>query len=171
MQPLFENPQDKAKRQLAQALATEFIRNYRRQKEENVVQSRKDDAAIRDMKREDRANAIKKQKEEYEANRVKRENEDLGRINAGSRNVGTGVADTAELLDDEVVEYTYKPGDTFGQVILDLGLNTNAGLWGGNGDVEYYARQLDQQGIWPHNTRSNIPVGTTIRLRKRPMSN
>lgn len=62
----------------------------------------------------------------------------------------------------ETVEYTYKQGDTFGQVIKDLGLNTDAGLWGSNGDVAYYTQQLNDQGI-----SSNIPVGTKIRLTKR----
>ena len=69
--------------------------------------------------------------------------------------------------DGEVIEYTYKPGDTFGQVILDLGLQTDAGLWGDNGDVAYYTQQLLDQGLWPNGVPQNIPVGTTIRLRKR----
>ena len=41
------------------------------------------------------------------------------------------------------VSYTYKKGDTFGQVILDLGLNTSHGLWGPDGDVAYYTAQLN----------------------------
>lgn len=60
------------------------------------------------------------------------------------------------------VSYTYKKGDTFGQVILDLGLNTSHGLWGADGDVQYYTEQLHQQGIY-----GNIPVGTTIYLTPR----
>lgn len=67
----------------------------------------------------------------------------------------------------EVIEYTYKPGDTFGQVITNLGLKTSNGLWGPNGDVEYYTKQLMDQGIWPNGQRGNIPVGTTIKLRRR----
>ena len=58
--------------------------------------------------------------------------------------------------------YTYKKGDTFGQVIKDLALDTENGLWGNNGDVAYYTRQLREQGI-----PGMIPIGTTIRLRKR----
>ena len=61
--------------------------------------------------------------------------------------------------------YTYKPGDTFGQVISDLGLKTDAGLWGADGDVAYYTQQLIDQGAL--DARGNIPIGTTIRLRKR----
>lgn len=60
------------------------------------------------------------------------------------------------------VSYTYKKGDTFGQVILDLGLNTSHGLWGADGDVAYYTEQLHKQGIY-----GNIPIGTTIYLTPR----
>lgn len=64
---------------------------------------------------------------------------------------------------NDIVEYTYKQGDTFGQVIVNLGLATKHGLWGDNGDVNYYNAQLNEQGIY-----GNIPIGTTIKLRKRP---
>lgn len=67
-------------------------------------------------------------------------------------------------LDDDTVEYTYKEGDTFGQVIKDLGFMTDNGLWGNNGDVKYYEKQLRDQG-WEG---GNIPVGAKIRLRRRP---
>lgn len=60
------------------------------------------------------------------------------------------------------VSYTYKQGDTFGQVIKDLGLNTYHGLWGEDGDVAYYTEQLHDQGIY-----GNIPIGTTIYLTPR----
>ena len=58
--------------------------------------------------------------------------------------------------------YTYKKGDTFSQVIKDLGLATNNGLWGSNGDVAYYTKQLREQGI-----PGVVPVGRTIRLKRR----
>lgn len=64
--------------------------------------------------------------------------------------------------EENVVEYTYKQGDTFGQVIVNLGLSTKHGLWGPDGDVNYYNAQLNEQGIY-----GNIPIGTTIKLRKR----
>lgn len=60
------------------------------------------------------------------------------------------------------VSYTYKSGDTFGQVICDLGLTTEHGLWGEDGDVAYYTKQLHDQGIY-----GNIPIGTTIKLTPR----
>lgn len=62
----------------------------------------------------------------------------------------------------KTVSYTYKKGDTFGQVILNLGLNTSHGLWGADGDVQYYTEQLHEQGIY-----GNIPIGTTIYLTPR----
>lgn len=67
--------------------------------------------------------------------------------------------------DDDVIVYTYKPGDTFGQVVKDLGLGTANGLWGNNGDVAYYTQQLIDQGAL--NNYGNIPIGTTIRLKRR----
>ena len=62
----------------------------------------------------------------------------------------------------DTVNYTYKSGDTFGQVILNLGFQTVHGLWGEDGDVAYYTKQLNDQGIY-----GNIPVGTTITLHRR----
>lgn len=67
----------------------------------------------------------------------------------------------------EIIEYTYKPGDTFGQVITDLGLRTDKGLWGPDGDVAYYTQQLVDQGVWEDGIPHNIPIGTTIKLRRR----
>lgn len=71
---------------------------------------------------------------------------------------------TAETTEDDqdVIEYTYKRGDTFGQVIKDLGLKTDKGLWGSDGDVAYYTKQLREQGI-----PGMVPIGTTIRLKRR----
>ncbi len=60
------------------------------------------------------------------------------------------------------VTYKYKKGDTFGQVIVNLGLESGCGLWGAGGDVEYYTNQLHEQGIY-----GNIPVGATITLTRR----
>lgn len=68
----------------------------------------------------------------------------------------------ADKVSKNVVTYTYKQGDTFGQVIRSLGLETSHGLWGTDGDVNYYTEQLHKQGIY-----GNIPVGTTIKLKKR----
>lgn len=72
--------------------------------------------------------------------------------------------------DNDVVEYTYKSGDTFGQVLLDLGLSDASGsnLWGDDGDVAYYTQQLREQGALDQN--GNIPVGTKVKLRKKAVS-
>ena len=91
--------------------------------------------------------------------------------NSGTTKTGTSTntnTDTGTNTDnEEIIEYTYRPGDTFGQVIKNLGLQTSNGLWDPNGDVEYYTQQLIDQGIWPNGQRGNIPIGTTIRLRRR----
>lgn len=63
---------------------------------------------------------------------------------------------------EDVYEYTYAPGDTFGQVLIKMGLSDGRNLWGPNGDVAYYTKQLNDQGIY-----GNIPIGKTIKLTKR----
>lgn len=57
------------------------------------------------------------------------------------------------------VTYTYKKGDTFGQVIKDLGLRTWHGLWGVYGDVAYFTNKMGIVG--------NIPIGTTLTFTPR----
>lgn len=76
--------------------------------------------------------------------------------------VAPAVPDNTPTKKSPTVVYTYKPGDTFGQVLLDLGLSDSAHLWGNEGDVVYYTNQLHDQGIW-----GNIPIGTTIKLTPR----
>lgn len=65
----------------------------------------------------------------------------------------------------KTVKYTYKQGDTFGQVVCDLGLKTSHGLWGPDGDVAYYTEQLIVQGALDDN--GNVIVGRTIELTPR----
>ena len=50
----------------------------------------------------------------------------------------------------------------FGQKLVDLGLATENGLWGENGDVAYYTKQLNDQGIY-----GNLPIGKKITLKRR----
>lgn len=61
------------------------------------------------------------------------------------------------------VSYTYRRGDTFGQVLLNLGLIKNKStMWNvPNGEVARYTEQLREQGI-----SGNIPIGKTIKLRR-----
>lgn len=63
------------------------------------------------------------------------------------------------------VKYTYKKGDTFGQVIKDLGLETEAGLWDQGGDVEFYTKQLIEQDMLDEN--SNVKLGVEFILTQR----
>lgn len=63
------------------------------------------------------------------------------------------------------VKYVYKQGDTFGQVICNLGLKTAHGLWGPDGDVAYYTQQLIDQGALDSN--GNVIVGKEIVLTPR----
>lgn len=65
----------------------------------------------------------------------------------------------------DAVEYTYKPGDTFGQVLLDLGLSKPGQLWGPNGDVDYYTRQLRDQDML--DARGNVKLGKKFKLIRR----
>lgn len=53
----------------------------------------------------------------------------------------------------------------FGQKILDLGLATDKGLWGADGDVQFYTKQLYEQGALDKN--GNLKIGVPIKLRRR----
>ena len=80
---------------------------------------------------------------------------------------GTGTGTGTGAGDDEYVEFRLNRGNDpnyrgFGQKILDLGINTDNGLWGENGDVAYYTKQLNDQGIY-----GNLPINQTIRLKRR----
>lgn len=81
-----------------------------------------------------------------------------GPVGAPQEGPGTVGYDTQE----DIYEYTYAPGDNFGNVLIKMGLSDGRNLWGPNGDVAYYTQQLNNQGIY-----GNIPIGTKIRLRKR----
>ena len=109
--------------------------------------------------------------EEWE-NHLRELGVDVDGLKGTKKEEATETTTTPETKVEDEVTYTYKPGDTFGQVVKDLGLGTKAGLWGPNGDVEYYNKQLEDQlwksGVWPQGVRQNIPIGTTIKLRRRP---
>ena len=67
---------------------------------------------------------------------------------------------------DNKVWYTYKEGDTFGQVLKDLGLDEGH-LWGDDGTVAYYTDQLwsTQPEIFDEN--GNIKIGVPFYLIPR----
>lgn len=66
---------------------------------------------------------------------------------------------------DGKVTYTYRKGDTFGQVIKELGLETEAGLWGYGGDVEFYTKQLIEQNMLDEN--GNVKLNVEFVLTRR----
>lgn len=79
-------------------------------------------------------------------------------------------APAPEPEQNNVVNYTYVKGDYFSGVIQRLGLQTANGLWGANGDVAYYNKQLENQGLVVYKYGKywgNIPIGTTITLERR----
>lgn len=63
------------------------------------------------------------------------------------------------------VTYSYVPGDTFGQVLLNLDLSDGAHLWGAGGDVEYYTKQLIEQNML--DVRGNVILYTPFTLTKK----
>ena len=67
---------------------------------------------------------------------------------------------------DNKIWYTYKQGDTFGQVLKNLGLDEGH-LWGDSGTVAYYTNQLwsTQPDIFDSN--GNIKIGVPFYLIPR----
>ena len=63
------------------------------------------------------------------------------------------------------VTYSYVPGNTFGQVLLDLGLSDGTNLWGYGGDVEYYTKQLVEQDVLDR--RGNVLLYTPFTLTRK----
>lgn len=74
---------------------------------------------------------------------------------------------TPTVVEDnsDVITYTYKPGDTFGRVLLNLGLSDGSNLWGPGGDVEFYTQQLRDQNMLDYN--GNVKLGIPFKLRRR----
>lgn len=89
-----------------------------------------------------------------------------GESGSGSSN---GSDSTSETTDEEVTFTLPKANDPsykgFGQKLVDLGLATSKGLWGGDGDVQFYTKQLYEQGAI--DSRGNLKVGVPIKLKKR----
>ena len=62
------------------------------------------------------------------------------------------------------VTYTYKKGDYFSKVLKQLGLD-EGNLWGTNGTVNYYTKQLQQQDAL--DARGNVIIGKPFTLTRR----
>lgn len=67
---------------------------------------------------------------------------------------------------DNKVYYTYKQGDTFGQVLKDLGLDEGH-LWGDDGTVKYYTDQLWANEPEVFDANGNIKIGVEFYLIPR----
>lgn len=62
------------------------------------------------------------------------------------------------------VDYVYVPGDYFSKVLIKLGLDEN-NLWGENGTVKYYTRQLIEQNML--DAKGNVKLGVKFKLTKK----
>lgn len=66
--------------------------------------------------------------------------------------------------DDGSVDYTYKKGDYFSKVLINLGLD-EGNLWGEKGTVKYYTKQLIEQNVLDKN--GNVIIGKPFNLQVR----
>ena len=64
----------------------------------------------------------------------------------------------------DTVSYSYVPGDSFGRVLIKLGLD-EGNLWGENGTVRYYTKQLVEQNVLDR--RGNVLLYTPFTLKRR----
>ena len=118
------------------------------------------DTATRQKNKADNANDFFDIFENYESYMTKDEGEKNGSKEGSKAGTsGTTDSDTVEFTLTKANDPNYKG---FGQKLVDLGLATENGLWGENGDVAYYTKQLNDQGIY-----GNLPIGKTIRLKRR----
>lgn len=103
--------------------------------------------------------------EKYRAQKA----EDAKNGKASSETNGNGEGATDSDSGDTVTFTLPKANDPnykgFGQKIVDLGLATNKGLWGSDGDVQFYTKQLYEQGAVDKN--GNLKIGVPIKLRRR----
>ena len=104
------------------------------------------------------------------------ENADKYLANRDKVSTGTGGGSQSNTTDgssdttsDEVTFTLPRANDPsyrgFGQKIVDLGLATDKGLWGSDGDVQFYTKQLYEQGAVDKN--GNLKIGVPIKLRRR----
>lgn len=89
--------------------------------------------------------------------------------NAANATKASATGDTSSSDGDVVTFQLDRANDPnykgFGQKIVDLGLATDNGLWGSNGDVAFYTKQLYEQGAVDKN--GNLKIGVPIKLRRR----
>lgn len=68
----------------------------------------------------------------------------------------SGIVNKSKDEDQMVITYTYKKGDYFSKVLVELGLDEGH-LWGENGTVNYYTKQLIKQDML--DSRGNVKIG------------
>ena len=104
--------------------------------------------------------------ENYETYMPKKEESDTATEQASTTGKDSS---TAAASGDEVTFQLDRANDPnykgFGQKIVDLGLATDKGLWGSNGDVAFYTQQLYDQGALDAN--GNLKIGVPIKLKRR----
>lgn len=92
-----------------------------------------------------------------------------GDTGAASNNSSSENEGQAEAEGDTVTFTLPRANDPeyggFAQKIIDLGLATDKGLWGSDGDVEFYTKQLYDQGALDEN--GNLKIGVPIKLKRR----
>lgn len=105
--------------------------------------------------------------DKYVKNKSAQEKSGAKSTDANSKTSST--AKTTEKDSDTVTFTLPRANDPnyrgFGQKILDLGLATDKGLWGADGDVQFYTKQLYEQGAVDRN--GNLKIGVPIKLRRR----
>lgn len=109
-----------------------------------------------------RAHATKEEEQQRVRDRIDAARSEKGKAGSSSA--------TAEEDSDEYVTFTLPRANDpeyggFAQKILDLGIATDNGLWGADGDVAFYTKQLYDQDALDAN--GNLKIGVPIRLRKR----
>lgn len=67
-------------------------------------------------------------------------------------------------VQNKEVDYVYVPGDYFSKVLIKLGLDEN-NLWGDNGTVKYYTRQLIEQNML--DAKGNVKLGVRFKLTRK----
>jgi hypothetical protein len=104
--------------------------------------------------------------EELNPTTEKKDEPNVGK-NGGDKKAEGKKESTDDSTTGEEVTFTLTKGNDpnyrgFGQKLVDLGLATSKGLWGEDGDVAFYNKQLHDQGIY-----GNLPIGVPIKLKKR----
>lgn len=80
-----------------------------------------------------------------------------------SESVDNKTEETKDNEDSKAITYTYKKGDYFSKVLIDLGLD-EGNLWGENGTVKKYTEELIEQNMLENGTTGNVKIGVEFKL-------